>query len=57
MINQWSTALEQSVKVLNQFHLNNFQNALSSDFELLRIEEPIFCILSKLTKESIYSRT
>ena len=37
---------------LNQFHLNNFQNALPSDFELLRIKVLIFCILSKLTKIS-----
>ena len=29
---------------------NNFQNALPSDFELLRIKVLIFCIVSKLTK-------
>ena len=28
---------------LNKFHLNNFQNALPSNFELLRIKVPIFC--------------
>ena len=38
---------------LNQFHLNNFQNALPSDFELLCIKVRIFCFLSKLTKVSI----
>ena len=42
---------------LSQFHFNNFQTALPSDFELLHIKAPIFCILSKLVKVSIYSRT
>ena len=42
---------------LNQFHLNNFQNALPSDFERLRIKVPIFCILSKLAKVSKKSTT
>ena len=37
--------------------LNIFQNAMPSDFELLRIKKIIFCILSKPTKVSIYSRT
>ena len=57
MIHQRSTALELSENILleglNQFHLNNFQNALPSDFEILRIKVQIFCILSKLTKVSI----
>ena len=42
---------------LNLFYLNNFQNDLPSDFELLPIKVLIFCILSKLTKVSIYSST
>ena len=37
---------------LNQFHLNNFQIALSSDFEY-----QYFAFISKLTKVSIYFRT
>ena len=37
--------------------MNNFLNALPSDFELLYIKVLIFCILSKITKVSIYSLT
>ena len=43
--------------LLKGSNLNKFQNALPSDFELLLIKVLIFCILSDLTKDSIYSRT
>ena len=43
--------------LLKGLNLNKFQNALPSDFELLRIKVLIFFILSDLTKESIYSRS
>ena len=53
---QSSTTPDPGYQMGNQFHLINFKNSLSLDFELLRILILILCILSKLTEVSICSR-
>ena len=48
----WTRASDIQYYACSMKNLNNFQNALISDFELLHIEVLIYCILSKVSINS-----